>query len=48
MIGETHVTELLAARDDDAAPILLGGRAQTAAAASLTQEDHAGAVELRN
>lgn len=46
MIDETHVAELLAARDDDAGLILLGGRAQVVDAASLTQEDRAGAAVL--
>ncbi|MFC0636829.1 hypothetical protein E5082_31575 [Streptomyces griseoluteus] len=46
MIDETHVAELLPARDDDAGLILLEGTAQVVDAASLTQEDHAGAAVL--
>ncbi|MEU6810927.1 hypothetical protein ABZ920_18460 [Streptomyces sp. NPDC046831] len=46
MIDETHVAELLAAPDDDAALILLEGRAQVVDAASLAGEDCAGAAVL--
>ncbi|MEV5432641.1 hypothetical protein [Streptomyces sp. NPDC052701] len=46
MIDESHVRELLDARDDDAALVLLEGRARVIDAAARADERYAGAAVL--